>query len=172
MVDHGKKDDRWFYYHDTTLSVSELYNSDHFIERKDYDADLYTNKDGKRMTLKEKNAEDSLNSSHPDTTIKVVQIEAKFKNGVKDWTNYISKNLKTPDRLMNILGRGKHGVCVVFLVDKEGNTRDIYLLHSCEWSGDNEVIRLIKNSPQWQPAQQNGKTVMYRQKQSITYQVD
>ena len=171
-VYHGKKDENWYYYHDTTLLKKEWYESGHLAERKDYEHRLYTGKDGKTITLEEKNLQDSLNAAGSDTTITLEQVPAKYKNGEKDWTNYISKNLKTPDRLMNELGRGEHRVCVVFLVDKEGNTADIYILHSCEWSGDNEVIRLIKDSPKWQPATQNGKKVFYRQKQWITYSVN
>jgi protein TonB len=73
---------------------------------------------------------------------------------------------------MNVLGKGTHAVCIAFIVDREGNTGDIYLVHSCEWSGDNEVIRLIRDSPTWEPAIQNGKKVIYRQKQWITYEVN
>jgi hypothetical protein len=171
-VDHGKKDDYWYYYRDTTLLKQEWYESGHLAERKDYEHNLYVNKDGITMTLEEKKLQDSLNAAHSETTFKILQVEAKYKNGQKDWTNYISKNLKTPDRLMNVLGRGRHQVCIAFVVDKEGNTGDVYIIHSCEWSGDNNVIQLIKDSPKWQPAMQNGRTVYYRQKQTITYEVN
>jgi periplasmic protein TonB len=34
-----------------------------------------------------------------------------------------------------------------------------------------EAVRVIKKGPAWTPAVQNGRNVIYRQKQSITFQV-
>lgn len=51
------------------------------------------------------------------------------------------------------------------------NAYELYLVKSCEWSADAEVFRVFKNVPKWIPAQQNGKPVIYRQKQALTYVV-
>jgi len=34
-----------------------------------------------------------------------------------------------------------------------------------------EAVRVIKKGPKWQPAIQNGRNVIYRQKQNITFEV-
>lgn len=84
---------------------------------------------------------------------------------------YCQANLKTPERLQNVLSTGVHTVVVGFSIDKEGNTVEIYIIQSCEWSGDAEVLRLISESAKWQPAIQDGRPVIYRQKQSISFNV-
>jgi protein TonB len=69
------------------------------------------------------------------------------------------------------MGKGKYVVIVNFLIDKEGKVRDVSFEKSCEWSADAEVFRVFKNAPAWIPAQQNGKAVIYRQKQALTFTV-
>lgn len=171
LVVDGKKDRTWNYFKDDKKIATEYFENGHLIERKDYAQNFYINNEGVKISLDEKVKQDSIERTKTDTTIEVVQIAAAFKGGIKGWTKYLQNNLKTPERLINILGQGEHSVGVYFLVNKEGNTSDIYLYHSVEWSGDTEVFRIIKNSPKWEPAQQNGKKVYYGQKQSLTFAV-
>jgi len=58
------------------------------------------------------------------------------------------------------------------VLDKEGDVKDVFLVKSSEWSADTEVLRIFKNAPAWIPAQQNGISVKYRQKQALTFVVD
>lgn len=171
LVVNGKKDRTWSYFADDKLIATEYFDNGHLIERKDYVNHLYTNAKGIKIPLDEKVRQDSIERTKTDTAIEVVQIAAAFKGGIKGWTKYLQNNLKTPERLINTLGRGEHSVGVYFLIDKEGSTSDIYLYHSVEWSGDAEVFRIIKSSPKWEPAQQDGRKVYYGQKQSLTFAV-
>jgi len=57
------------------------------------------------------------------------------------------------------------------LVDKEGKVIDVQALTQPGYGTSEEAIRVIKNSPNWLPAIQNDKPVIYRQKQDITFQV-
>lgn len=171
-VKSGKKDGSWVYYRDAKTYLTIRYNAGKFIDKSDYDAGLFTDADGTTMPLEEKRISDSLAMLAIDT-IKTVQVEAKYKSGAKEWQKYISDNLKTPDRFMNVMGKGRYTAVIVFMVDKEGKVdRDFFLMKSCEWSADAEVFRIIQESPKWQPAIQNGKNVFYRQKQSITFEIN
>jgi antitoxin component YwqK of YwqJK toxin-antitoxin module len=172
MVRDGHKDGYWSYYRGNKTYLSLVYKNGRVIEKKDYDADIYMDSTGAQSSLKEKFTTDSL---YRDSLMRArdsttpVQTEAKYKG---NWGDYISKNLKTPERLVNVLGRGQHEVIVSFLVDKEGNVVEVTLLKSIEWSGDAEIFRVFNNAPKWIPAQQNGKPVIYRQKQKLSFDVD
>lgn len=172
LVYRGRKDSYWTYYRDDKTYLNITYDKGKLVEKTDYDAKMIYYANGAHESFEEKKIKDSLEKITSDTTFKTVQVEAKYNGGMDAWVSYISANLVTPDRFMNIMGRGKYTVIVCFLVNKEGATDDIYLSHSVEWSGDREILNLIKNSPRWQPAQQNGKHVYYRQKQSISYAVN
>jgi hypothetical protein len=170
-VKNGYRDDYWTFYRDNKRYLSLKYKDAKIVEKENYAADIYVDSSGAQSGLKEKLMRDSVtrdslmkarDSTHP------VQVEAKFK---RNWNSYIESNLKTPDRLQNILGPGKYVVIVSFTIDKEGNVADVFLVKSCEWSADAEVTRVIKGSPLWIPAQQNGKPVIYRQRQALTFAV-
>ncbi len=171
-VKNGHKDGRWTYYRNDKTYLSLVYEDRKMVEKKDYDADIYIDSSGVQFSLKEKSIKDSLQRDSlmlaKDST-KPVQEAAKFKG---KWVNYISNNLKIPERLQNVLGSGQYVVIISFLIDINGNIGDVYLVKSCEWSADAEVFRLFKDAPRWIPAQQNGKPVLYRQKQALTFVVN
>ena len=170
-VNNGHKDALWSYYRNGKTYLSLFYKNGRIAEKKDYDADIYIDSAGTQKSLTQMFVQDSLyrdSLMRARDSTKPNQVEAKFPG---NWTNYIAHNLKTPDRLMNVLGKGQHDVVVSFTVDKEGNVSNVVLLKSVEWSGDAEVFRVLQNSPKWIPAQQNGKPVLYRQKQNLTFQV-
>lgn len=98
--------------------------------------------------------------------------KAGFQNGDKGWVKYLSKNLITPGRLINIMGAGKYTVLVCFLIDKGGRVSDLYLRKSVEWSADAEIFSIIEKSPLWKPASKNGKPEYYRQIENITYNIN
>ncbi len=156
-VTGGKKHGNWQY----VISKMETRSVDYEKGVKTKEQILHYDKNGKYINL------DFTDKEVKDSTQKA----AVYKKGVKDWTDYCQKNLHTPERLQNVLRDGTHTCIVCFLVDKQGYTKDIYLTQSCEWSGDAEVMRLIADSPQWQPAIKKSKPVFYRQKQSLSYDV-
>jgi protein TonB len=103
----------------------------------------------------------------------VVQIPAQFPGGTKGWQDYLSHNMKTPDRFINMAPKtgAKATNIVTFIISKSGKIEDVILFKSCEWSVDMETLRVIKNAPDWKPAVQNGREVIYRHRQNVTYTV-
>lgn len=159
-VANKKKDGYWYNFDDQLHRIKLIgYN----MGKKEKEETYLYDKKGKRIEP-DSIKKDTTNAADKD-------VEASYKTGVQDWVSYCSNNLKTPERLMDILGYGKHTVKVCFLVDKEGRTGGIFLLQSCEWTGDAEAMRLIQDSPIWQPATHNGKKVVYRQIQELNYLV-
>lgn len=59
-----------------------------------------------------------------------------------------------------------------FIVSKDGTICDIKAESDPGYGSKEEAIRLMARSPKWKPAVQNGRNVIYRQKQSITFMVN
>jgi antitoxin component YwqK of YwqJK toxin-antitoxin module len=99
------------------------------------------------------------------------QKEAMFPGGSNAWLNYMYSNLKTDIAARHKAPVGKYTVTISFLVDKNGKVGEVKALVDPGYGTAEEVMRVIKKSPDWIPAIQNDKPVIYRQKQNITFQV-
>ena len=112
-----------------------------------------------------------------DTTAEFtsVQVEAEFPGGAKAWKKYLEKNLNVDLAQLIPLPKGektaRQTVIVSFLVDSLGNISDVKAENASEVlpALAREAVRVIKNGPKWKAAQLNGKEVIYRQGQSITW---
>lgn len=107
-----------------------------------------------------------------DKEFKTVQIEAKFPGGAGAWTKYLERNLNSNVPVDNGAPPTKYTVIVSFLVDKNGNISEVKAENDPGYGTSEEAVRVIKKGPAWTPAIQNGRNVIYRQRQSITFQVD
>ena len=93
---------------------------------------------------------------------------AQFPGGDSAWAKFISSNLRYPKvaKKKSIEGIVK----MQFVVNRDGSIRDIEVISGPEELRP-EAERLIKTSPDWQPALQGGRTVKYRVEQSITFKL-
>lgn len=100
-----------------------------------------------------------------------VQIPAEFPGGIQGWTRYLERNLNSDIPVENGAPANVYTVIVTFIVDKEGKVSDVKAENDPGYGTKEEAIRVIKKGPNWIPANQNGKTVVYRHKQAITFKV-
>ncbi len=70
---------------------------------------------------------------------------------------YIVDNIKFPRNAQEIGLSGK--VQVQFVVDIDGSLSQIKILRGVHPTIDKEVLRVIENSPKWEPAMQSGRNV-------------
>lgn len=96
---------------------------------------------------------------------------AIFADGTEGWVDYLSSHVKSNVPVKKGAPPGNYTVVVSFLVNKEGKVTEVTALNDPGYGTAEEAERVIKNSPSWIPAIQNDKNVVYRQKQSITFQV-
>ncbi len=106
-----------------------------------------------------------------DKEFKTVQIEAKFPGGPSAWNKFLERNLNSNTPVDNGAPPGNYTVTVSFLVDKDGNISEVNAMNNPGYGTAAEAVRAIKKGPKWIPAVQNGRNVIYRQKQNITFQV-
>ncbi len=77
-------------------------------------------------------------------------------NGRADFDKYIRENIRRPDPAT----AGQRVVVVLnFKVDTEGKIDSITIIRSPGKNFSDEAIRLIKEGPEWKPAEENGKTI-------------
>jgi protein TonB len=98
--------------------------------------------------------------------IKIPYRAPEYPGGVEALQKFMIRNLVTPDELE--LG-DKKIVKVRFLVDEEGNIKDITVLESPGRDYEKEVIRVVKKMPQWLPGIQNDKPVSVSYVLPITF---
>ena len=93
----------------------------------------------------------------------MVDQSAKFQDGYNSIIKFVQENIKFPAEAKENNVHGRLMVSVV--VEKDGSLSDITVKKGLGYGLDEEIVRIIKMMPKWQPAQHNGKTV--RQSQTI-----
>jgi protein TonB len=99
------------------------------------------------------------------------QMNAQFPGGVDGWRKYLERNLNKDMPSDNGAPAGMYTVTVSFVVDVNGAISDVKAENDPGYGTAAEAIKVIKKGPSWMPAEQNGKKVIYRQKQNITFRV-
>lgn len=102
---------------------------------------------------------------------KVVQIQARFPDGLAGWTKFLEKNLNRDLPVNNGAPAGVYTVVVSFVVSKEGVISEVQAETDPGYGTGAEAVRAIKKGPNWIPAEQNGTKVIYRQRQTISFRV-
>ena len=93
----------------------------------------------------------------------MVDQSAKFQDGYNSIIKFVQENIKFPAEAKENNVHGKLMLSVV--VEKDGSLSDITVKKGLGYGLDEEIVRIIKMMPKWQPAQHKGKTV--RQSQTI-----
>lgn len=101
--------------------------------------------------------------STPDSQQKTIDyadvpVKPKFNDGnINDFTTWVCSHLEYPQeaRKAKISGR----VTVQFTINTDGSLSDIHILRGVNELLDNEVLRVISQSPAWTPGYVDGKPV-------------
>ncbi len=110
-----------------------------------------------------------------DMVFTKVDVEASFPGGDAGWRQYLMKNLH-PERIVDMIKfpKGKkeftQTVIVKFIVSRDGSLHDITAENKeADPYCIAEAVRVIKVSPKWIPASQNGRKVNAYRRQPITF---
>lgn len=106
-----------------------------------------------------------------DKVFTVVQNPAEFPGGQSAWGKYLERNLNRDLPVENGAPPGKYTVIVSFIVSKDGSISDVTAENDPGYGTKAEAMRVITKGPKWKPAVQNGRNVIYRNRQSITFVV-
>ncbi|MFT4152452.1 energy transducer TonB [Parafilimonas sp.] len=98
-----------------------------------------------------------------------MQKPAVFPGGIVAWRTYVSSNLRYPKEAIKKKAAGS--VLVEFTVSKEGKVANAKAIQSSNALLNAEAVRLIKNSPGWIPAEENGSRVNTVQRRSVMFRL-
>jgi len=100
-----------------------------------------------------------------------VDVEASFPGGQQGWENFLINNLNGNTPVINGAPAGKYTVMVQFIVAKDGTLSGIKALTKHGYGMEAEVIRILRQSPPWEPAMQNDRKVKAYRKQPVTFMI-
>jgi protein TonB len=86
-----------------------------------------------------------------------VEHEPEFKGGTQAFYKYLSSSVHYPADAVKNHVQGK--VFIFFIVEKDGSLSNLKIVRSVSQDLDAESMRVIKDSPKWNPGTQNGKPV-------------
>ena len=98
-----------------------------------------------------------------------VEVAASFPGGTPGWREFLNQKLNSLVPVNNGAPEGKYTVMTQFIVDKNGRIGDIKALTHFGYGMEEEVLRVMKLSPAWSPAKQNGHAVNSYRKQPVTF---
>jgi periplasmic protein TonB len=112
---------------------------------------------------------DSTKKQVDDTSIvDTVDIQSTFPGGLPAWKNFLQRNLRYPQRAIDQRIEGT--VLLKFIVCQDGTVCDIQAVSGPEALRET-AINVLKKTPNWVPALQNGKVVKSYKKQPITFRL-
>ena len=97
---------------------------------------------------------------------------AFFPGGISAWNKYLVDNIDFNIPTKNKAKKGKYRILIQFVVSKDGIVTDLKAETNFGYGMEEEAIRVLKNSPKWNPAFQHGRFVNYYQRQPITFLVE
>ncbi len=143
-----KKEGRWTYYHKNGMRCQEVvYQADSAISFTCYDQ-----------------------NGQVQTENCYYEKEASFKTGDRGWINYLIArlgNAKLPD---NYLKGAVYGtVYIQFVVNTDGSIIKEKIIGSVDPALDAIALKVVRESPKWDPAVQFNRNVVAYRKQPITF---
>ena len=109
---------------------------------------------------------ETLETKAPDTAekgdaipFKDVEVKPTFNGGdANEFTKWVNSHLTYPEAAKQAGIQGR--VTIKFTVDTDGSVTDVLLLRGVDKALDEAALRVVSNSPRWEPGMQNGKPVM------------
>jgi len=108
----------------------------------------------------------------PNQIFLVVEEGASFKGGLNAFYEYVGKQMRgkypAQARRMGIEGR----VFVEFVVNRDGSVQDVKAIKGIGGGCDELAIKVIQDSPKWNPGKQRGKPVRQRMVMPIVFKLN
>lgn len=99
----------------------------------------------------------------------VVETQPNPPGGMTGWNQYLAQNLKYPAEARKDGIEGT--VIVVFVINSDGSISNVEILRGIGAGADEEAMRVVQNSPKWEPGKQSGRTVNTRMRLPIRFKL-
>ena len=102
----------------------------------------------------------------------VVELSSpSFAGGRPAWQQFLQKNINPNVPVDNGAREGTYTVVTQFMVNSNGRITDLKALTHFGHGMEEEVLRVMKLSPTWIPAMQDGRAVNAYTKQPVTFSI-
>jgi hypothetical protein len=101
-----------------------------------------------------------------------VDVEASYPGGTDAWLDFLRKNLNADVPVDYDAPSGKYTTIIKFVVSRDGTLSDIAAETGLGYGMEAEVLRIIKKSGRWIPAEQNNRKVNAYRRQPVTFLVE
>ncbi len=91
----------------------------------------------------------------------------EFPGGISKLYSYINKNLKYPEEAIKANIRGK--VWAQLIIEKDGSINNVLILKGIGFGCDEEVERIFKAMPKWNPGMREGQAVRTNYRMPISF---
>ena len=98
-----------------------------------------------------------------------VDVMPEFKGGTEALMKYLGNNVKYPKEAKENKIEGK--VYVAFVIDNNGNIKDVSLAKSANKHLDKEALRVVKIMPKWSPGKKDNKNVSVKTTLPIAFKL-
>jgi hypothetical protein len=88
-----------------------------------------------------------------------VEIKSAFPGGDSAWVQSIENNINQSIGIDKRVKKGKYIVSVKFILSKDGSLSEVQCENDPGFGMCGEVIRVVKKTRKWVPAEQHGKVV-------------
>ena len=144
-------------------SAEEKYGS----KAKNGAVEIYT-KDGITQLTRTSNLADTVPYKSNDVFVKA---ETQASIGSSEWRRFLERHLQPVVEQAAKKGAvpGTYTVMAKFIVERDGSLSEIRAIKDPGYGLGAETVALLKNSPKWTPATQNGREVRSYHTQPITF---
>ena len=125
----------------------------------------YRNQQGDRDTAK--SAEIASPTKDKIIDSRTIEKQPEFPGGLKKFYEYLAQNIHYPAAAVSSGQEGK--VFLAFTVEKDGSLTDVEVTRGVSKEIDAEAIRVMQESPKWNPGVQNGKFVRVRYNIAVNF---
>ena len=101
-----------------------------------------------------------------------VEFIAQFPGGPDAWVKFLKDSIHNDVPVNNNAPVGRYTVVVSFMIDTKGNVINVKAETNPGYGTAEEAVRVMQLRPKWETTIQNGRSVVYRQRQAIVFQVD
>src|SRR5690606_911528 len=106
---------------------------------------------------------------HGEPVFHVVQKMPVPAGGMEGWNDYLGNNLTYPEAAKKA---GIEGIVyLAFIIDREGNIVDPFILRGIGGGADEEALRLVRNAPAWTPGMQREEKVNVKMRLPIRFKL-
>lgn len=99
-----------------------------------------------------------------------IEKQPEFPGGITKFYKYVGSNIKYPQMAQDNNVQGK--VFLSFIVEKDGALSDIQITRGLGSGTDEEAVRVLKESPKWNPGIKNGFAVRVKYNININFQLN